>query len=172
IAEVEAIQRAALFARETGARLHIVHISSGRGIAAALEARAMGTDIAIETCAHYLFFTDLDAMRLGAIAKCAPPLRNRAEREDLWNFVVDGAVDVVASDHSPAPPEMKAGHDFFAISGGTAGVQPTLAVMLEAGHAQRGTALERIADLTAGYPARHFELANKGSIAVGNDADL
>jgi allantoinase len=171
-AEVEAIQRAALLAREAGCKLHIVHISSGRGVAAALEARAMGTDIAIETCAHYLFFTEEDVLRLGAIAKCAPPLRDRAEFDKLWAHVLGGIVDVIASDHSPSDPSMKTGDDFFAIWGGIAGVQSTLAVLLEAGHFQRGLRLERIAELTAGYPARRFALQGKGSITVGNHADL
>ena len=84
LAEVEAIQRAGLFAAETGARLHIVHVSSGRGVAAALEARARGADLTIETCAHYLYFTDEDGR--GASAPCssarrpcaAPPSANRS----------------------------------------------------------------------------------------------
>ena len=72
LAEVEAIQRAALMAQETGAKLQIVHVSSGRGVAAAVEARAKGVDITIETCAHYLHFTEDDVERIGAAAKCAP----------------------------------------------------------------------------------------------------
>ena len=80
VAELEAIQRALLFAGETGARLHIVHVSSGRGVALAAEARARGVDVSIETCPHYLFFTDEDVERLGAVAKCAPPLRPAAEQ--------------------------------------------------------------------------------------------
>src|SRR5262245_36471981 len=83
IAEVEAIQRAALVAREAWARLHVVHVSSGRGVAASLEARSRGTDISIETCPHYLYFSDEDMERLGAIAKCAPPLRSAADRVTL-----------------------------------------------------------------------------------------
>ena len=85
IAEVEAITRAAVIARETGAKLHIVHVSSGSGVTAALEARARGADISIETCAHYLFFTEDDACRLGAVAKCAPPLGRASERDALWD---------------------------------------------------------------------------------------
>ena len=78
LAELEAIQRATLMAGEAKARLHIVHISSGRGVVAAAEARARGVDVSIETCAHYLFFTEEDVERLGALAKCAPPLRSCA----------------------------------------------------------------------------------------------
>src|ERR1700691_3159187 len=120
IAELEAIQRATLLAREAGAKLHIVHVSSGRGVALAAEARAQGVDVSIETCPHYLFFTEEDVERLGAVAKCAPPLRAAAERESLWNHLLAGHVDVVASDHSPALPSMKDGADFFSIWGGIA----------------------------------------------------
>jgi allantoinase len=172
LAEVEAIQRAGLIAAETGARLHIVHVSSGRGVAAALEARARGADISIETCAHYLFFTEDDVERLGAVAKCAPPLRSAAERESLWKHLLEGHVDVVASDHSPALPSMKEGADFFAIWGGIAGVQSTLAVLLERGHFARDLPLRRVAGLTAESPARRFGLARKGAIAPGMDADF
>lgn len=83
-AEVEAIQFATAIAKETGAKLHIVHVSSGSGVRAAAEARARGVDVSIETCPHYLFFTAEDMERLGAVAKCAPPLRSNLEREDLW----------------------------------------------------------------------------------------
>jgi allantoinase len=166
MAEVEAIRRAALFADEAGAKLHIVHISSGRGVAAALEARARGVDISIETCAHYLYFTEEDMLRIGAVAKCAPPLREAAERKTLWRSVLRGDVDMVASDHSPAPPAMKQDPNFFRIWGGIAGVQSTLAVLLEL------APVERIAALTAANPARRFGIARKGGIAVGQDADF
>src|SRR5215831_5412521 len=161
LAEVAAIQRAALLAAETGAKLHIVHVSSGRGVAAAFEARARGVDIAIETCPHYLFFTEGDVERIGAAAKCAPPLRNGHERHRLWGALLRGVINVVASDHSPAPPEMKREPNFFRIWGGIAGGQSTLAVLLTAGHHERGLPLTRIADLTAAWPARRFGLKLK-----------
>jgi allantoinase len=165
IAELEAIQRATLLAREAGAKLHIVHVSSGRGVALAAEARAQGTDVSIETCPHYLFFTEEDVERLGAVAKCAPPLRAASEQDALWTQLLAGVVDIVASDHSPALPEMKAG-DFGKAWGGIAGVQSTLAVLLER------VPLERISSLVAGEPARRFRIPAKGSIAIGRDADL
>jgi allantoinase len=171
LAEVEAIHRAAMLAREAGARLHIVHISSGRGVVAAAEARARGADITIETCAHYLYFTEEDLERLGAIAKCAPPLRDGAEQKALWDKLAEGVIDIVASDHSPAPPDMKTG-DFVRAWGGIAGVQSTLSVLLDQGFHERAVPLARIASLLAGEPARKFRLAGKGAIAPGNDADL
>jgi len=99
-------------------------------------------------------------------------LRAAAERESLWQHLLAGDVDVVASDHSPAPPAMKTGDNFFGIWGGIAGVESTLAVLIHAGHFARGLPLERIARLTAAYPAERFRLPHKGSIAPGCDADL
>jgi allantoinase len=171
IAEVEAIQRATLLAGETGGKLHIVHISSGRGVLAALEAKSHGADVSIETCPHYLFFTEEDVERLGAIAKCAPPLRSAAHQEALWTKVTDGSIDAVASDHSPAPPEMKTGN-FWKAWGGIHGVQSTLPVLLERGYFEKQLPLERIVSLLAGTPARRFRIPNKGGLAPGRDADL
>jgi allantoinase len=168
---LEAIQRATLLAREAGAKLHIVHVSSGRGVALVAEARAQGTDVSIETCPHYLFFTEEDVERLGAVAKCAPPLRAATEQAALWTQLLAGVVDIVASDHSPAPPEMKTG-DFGKAWGGIAGVQSTLAVLLDRGYHGRRLPLERISSLVAGEPARRFRIPAKGSIAIGMDADL
>jgi allantoinase len=165
-AEIEAIQRACLMAGEAKARLHIVHISSGRGVVAAAEARARGVDVSIETCPHYLHFSEEDVERLGALAKCAPPLRNCAVRQELREQLANGTIDIVASDHSPAPPEMKI-VDFGRAWGGIAGVQSTLAVLLE-----QGLPLKRVAQLLAATPARRFRIGHKGAIRAGNHADL
>ena len=171
VAEVEAIQRALLFAGETRAMLHIVHVSSGRGVALAVEARARGVDVSIETCPHYLCFTEEDLERLGAVAKCAPPLRSAVDREALWAELLSGHVDLVASDHSPTEPAMKSG-DFVSAWGGIAGVQSTLAVLLDLGYHDRQLPLERIAALLASEPARRFRIPGKGSLSPGQDADL
>jgi allantoinase len=171
VAEVEAIERATRLAGEANAKLHIVHISSGRGVMAAAEAKARGVDVSIETCAHYLFFTDEDLEQLGAIAKCAPPLRDACQQDALWKTLLDGTIEIVASDHSPAPPDMKTGAITQAW-GGIAGVQSTLAVLLEGGHFQRELPLERIAELTSTTPAQRFRIAHKGGLAPGNDADV
>ncbi|MDP9171546.1 MAG: allantoinase AllB [Acidobacteriota bacterium] len=167
VAEVEAIRRAGFFARQTGCRLHVVHISSGSGIAAALEARALGADVSIETCPHYLFFTEDDLYRIGALAKCAPPLRSREERDSLWQAVLASEVDIVGSDHSPCPPAMKERSSFFEIWGGIAGIQTTLPSLIHL-----GLSPERIAKVTATNGARRFGLAMKGAIQPGLHADL
>jgi allantoinase len=171
VAELEAIQRALLLAKEAGASLHLVHVSCGRGVALAAEARARGTDVSIETCPHYLFFTDQDVERLGPVAKCAPPLRAASEQDALWEELVQEHVDIVASDHSPALPSMKRG-DVIDAWGGIAGVQSTLAVLLEAGYHRRGLPLGRIGALLATEPARRFRIRRKGAIKPGMDGDL
>ncbi len=171
IAEVEAIGRAVLLAGETKARLHIVHVSSGRGIATAAEARACGADVTIETCPHYLFFTAEDVERIGVAAKCAPPIRQASDQDALWAALFDGTLDLVASDHSPAPAAQKTG-PFFGAWGGIAGVQSTLAVLLEAGYHRRTLALPRIAGLLSQNPAARFRIAHKGSLTAGLDADI
>ena len=170
-AETDAIARALELARETGASLHIVHVSTGRGVSLAAEARANGVDVSIETCPHYLWFTEADVERLGTIAKCAPPLRAASHQQALWDALVAGHVDIVASDHSPTEPSMKAG-DFVSAWGGIAGVQSTLPVLLDRGYHDRRLPLERIADLVSATPARRFRIARKGTIERGNDADL
>ena len=171
VAELEAIQRALLLAKEAGASLHIVHVSCGRAVALAAEAWAQGTDVSIETCPHYLFFTEDDVERLGPIAKCAPPLRTADDQHGLWNELTRGRVHIVASDHSPAPPAMKRG-DFIAAWGGIAGVQSTLAVLLERGYHERALPLERISTLLAAQPARRFRMRAKGWVTPGMDADF
>jgi allantoinase len=167
LAEVEAIARAGLLAREAGCKLHIVHISSGKGVAASLEARSLGTDISIETCPHYLLFTEDDLLRIGAIAKCTPPLRNNSERDALRASLLCGEIDMVGSDHSPCPPEMKERESFFEIWGGIAGVQWTLPALIDL-----GTDLPRLARLTATHGARRFGMERRGVVEAGSYADL
>jgi allantoinase len=117
-----------------------------------------------------LFFTEQDVERLGVIAKCAPPLR--PDFEDLWGAVASGQVDIIASDHSPTEPSMKKEGDFRASWGGIAGVQSTLAVLLDRGYHARKLTLERIVSLVATKPAERFQISRKGSLRVGYDADL
>ena len=173
IAEHEAIARAILFAGETGCRLHVVHVSTGRGVALVAEARARGVDVSCETCPHYLVFDETDAERLGAVAKCAPPLRAADEREALWGHILAGTLPMVASDHSPSPPAMKTAASFFAVWGGISGCQTLLRVLLTEGYVRRELELSAVAALAATYPAERFGLAPaKGRIAIGADADL
>ena len=172
MAELEAIGRALLFAEETGCALHIVHISSARGVQMVAAAKARGVNVTSETCPHYLVFCDDDLERLGAVLKSAPPVRDTLERDALWLEVLHGNVDVIGSDHSPAPPSMKTDANFFAIWGGISGVQSTLPALLTHGHHSRGLALSSIAAMLSANPAQRFGLTGKGRLEVGCDADL
>jgi allantoinase len=168
-AETEAIERAVSIARETGCSLHIVHVSSSEGVEIIRQTREHPKPlITCETCPHYLLLCEADLSLLGAKAKCAPPLRSKDENARLWKLIEHGAIDFVASDHSPAPPSMKAGDDAMKIWGGIAGVQSTLLSMLR--HEDLPPA--QVAGLVAGHVARRFRLNKKGRIAVGCDADF
>ncbi|HEY1685129.1 MAG TPA: allantoinase AllB [Tepidisphaeraceae bacterium] len=171
-AEVKAITTACDLAHSTGCSLHIVHVSSGQGIATVLEKRKAGIDVTCETCPHYLVLTEDDLLRIGAAAKCAPPLRSDKERNSLWQHLQEGHIDFIASDHSPSPISMKESQNFFNIWGGIAGVQSMLSNMLVEGHLQRNLSLSSIAKLLSSNVARRFRIPGKGKIAIGFDADL
>jgi len=168
--EADAVQRAGLFARETGARLYIVHTSSRAALEAGLRARDAGTDILIETCPHYLTH-DVD-WEGGDVGKINPPLRERADREALWEGVLSGDIDTVATDHVHRDISAKVG-GIWKASPGCPGLETLLPLMLTDCHHARGMPLGRIATLLAGAPAAAMGLAHrKGRIAVGLDADL
>jgi allantoinase len=172
-AELEAIRRAVDIAGETGCALQVVHISCGAGIELVAEARRRGVNVTGETCPHYLTLTQEDMARIGATAKCAPPLRSEEHRQALWRQLLAGNVSNVGSDHSPSPPEMKQGTNFFKIWGGISGVQHTLPLLLT-GLAREGDAgLTLAAALLSSRVAARFALpASKGHLAPGADADL
>jgi allantoinase len=173
VAELEAIARAILLAEETGCALHVVHVSTGRGVSMVAAARARGVDVSCETCPHYLVLTEDDLDSLGAVAKCAPPLRPADEQAALWQRLLDGTLPIVASDHSPAPASMKTGDDFFQIWGGISSCQSTLQLLLAEGYGRRRLPLSTIASVTSEFVARRFGLApEKGRLAIGADADL
>ena len=172
-AELEAIRIAIDLSGETGCALHVVHVSSGAGVGLIAEAKARGIDVTCETCPHYLVLTEEDVERLGAIAKCAPPLRSPQEQEFLWNQLNRGFIDIIGSDHSPAPPGMKLDSNFFKVWGGISGVQHTLPLLLTSADRMNGDSLVTIASMTSFNPARRFSLPeSKGSIRLGSDADL
>ena len=167
-AEAKAIARAIRMASETGCSIHIVHTSSSWGVQLVRNAVQAGQcEVTCETCPHYLFLSSEDMLRVGAKAKCAPPLRPEAERLKLVRDVADGRVDTIGSDHSPSPPSMKRGRDFFSAWGGISGVQATLRALLTL-----DIPAPLISRLTAENVARRFRLPGKGGIRVGGDADL
>jgi allantoinase len=164
-AELDAIRVAIDLAAETGCRLHIVHVSCGRGIALVAEARGRGIDVTCETCPHYLVLTDRDMEQLGTVAKCAPPLRSRDEQRGLHDRLRD--ITTIGSDHSPSPPEMKQRDNFFEVWGGISGCQHLLPLLIDADIPRA-----EIRRLTSGDVAARFRIRAKGALTVGNDADF
>ena len=170
--ELAAIRRALEFAGETRCALHVVHVSSPEGLALINDARVAGVDVTAETCPHYLLLNDKDVVKIGAAAKCAPPLRDEKRRLRLWDALRAGHIQTVGSDHSPAPPEMKTSKDFFAIWGGIAGVQHGFELLFnECGDNVRDLAL--LSAVLARNVASRFRLDDrKGILAEGMDADF
>ncbi len=171
--ELAAIRTALELAGETGCALHIVHVSSPEGIALITEARAQRVDVTAETCPHYLLLNDKDVVRLGAPAKCAPPIRDEKRRISLWQELRAGEIQTVGSDHSPAPPEMKTSKDFFELWGGIGGCQHGFELMFSEVAATADKDLPLLAAVLARNVARRFRLGErKGLIAEGRDADF
>ena len=170
-AEVEAVEMLIRLCRETGCRVHIVHVASAEVLPVLRRAREEGLPSTAETCPHYLTFA-AEEIPDGALPfKCAPPIRSRENRERLWEALREGLLDLVATDHSPSPPEMKAG-DFRGAWGGIASLQVSLPAVWT-GARDRGFTIEDLAEWMCAAPARLAGLADrKGRIAPGYDADL
>ena len=173
-AEEQAIALVTGLCRTTGARTHIVHHSAASALGQIRDARAEGLPLTAETCPHYLHFT-AESIPDGATSfKCAPPIRDAANREALWAALAAGTLDFVASDHSPCSPALKAIElgDFIAAWGGVSGLQLALPVIWTEASA-RGHSLSDIARWMSARPAKLAGLTGvKGAIAAGNHADL
>ena len=174
IAEAEAVERAITYAELTGCPLHFVHITSARAVEIIEAAKKRGLNITVETCPHYLLFNHDDLIEKGAIAKCAPPLRRSDEQAKLITLLIDGKFDMVSSDHSPCPFDMKdpSTHSLFEAWGGISGGQFSLLSMIELA-VKFDFPFHQVAHLTAKSPAERFGLSDtKGEIKEGLDADL
>ncbi len=173
-AEHEAIDAVIDAARETGARAHIVHLSSSGALDRIARARREGVRLTVETCPHYLTF-ESESIPDGATEfKCTPPIRERENRERLWEGLREGTIDLIASDHSPCPPSLKLLElgDFFGAWGGIASLELGLSAVWT-GARERGVYLADVARWMSAETARLAGLdGRKGSIAPGHDADF
>ena len=173
-AEDEAIALIIRLARETGARSHIVHHSSSSALEVLGEARRTGLRITAETCPHYLYFAAEEVPDGATEFKCCPPIRERENREKLWQALEAGLIEMIVSDHSPAPLDMKCPEtgDFLQAWGGIASLQlrlPVVWTMLR----ERGHSLNQLSEWTSLEPARLVRLdKRKGAIREGLDADI
>ena len=167
IAAMQATERLVAIARRTGARIHVLHISTAEEI----DFLALHKDVATaEATPHHLTLSSDDYARLGNLLQMNPPIRDARHRTGVWKGVAQGIIDVLGSDHAPHTLEEKA-KPYPASPSGMTGVQTLVPIMLDHVNAGRLT-LERLADLTSAGPARIFGMARKGRIAVGYDADL
>jgi dihydroorotase len=172
IVAVEAVGRAAALAEWTGARIHILHISSAEELRPLADAKARGVDITGETCPQYLFLSADDYARFGGVIRVNPPVREARNQEPLWAALVDGTIDLIATDHAPHAPEEKTRNDIWTVDCGFPGVETQMPLMLTA-LAPRQRSICDYVRWSAYNPARIWGLApRKGAVQVGADADL
>lgn len=173
-AELSAIRLLLGLCREYRFHLHIVHLATHRALDDLRTARAAGLSLSVETCPHYLHLTAETIADGATLCKCAPPIRSRENRENLWRALAEGVIDLVATDHSPCPPSMKqlGSGDFKTAWGGIASLSMALPVMWTEA-SRRGFTLADIARWMSEHPARLAGCeSRKGRIAAGYDADF
>jgi allantoinase len=173
-AENEAVELMIRLSRETGVRVHIVHHSSADALPMLREAKATGVKITAETCPHYLHFASEGIPDGATQYKCCPPIRERENREQLWQALGDGTIDMVVSDHSPCPPVMKCrdSGDFLQAWGGISSLQLRLPVTWTEAKKRRHS-IGDLVEWLCRAPAKLVDLdRRKGAIAVGFDADI
>ncbi|MFC4249434.1 allantoinase AllB [Natribaculum luteum] len=176
IAEREAIERMITFAEETGAKIHMYHVSSGSGAEAVARGKDRGVNVTAETCPHYLWFTEEVMREKGNVARIQPPIRDEAERTKLWDAFDAGAIDSIATDHAPHTDDEKKVDDPFGntwdAAAGFVGLETEVPTMLTFVDEGRLT-LEEWVYHHATRPAQVWGMyPQKGSLQVGTDADF
>jgi allantoinase len=172
-AETEAVARVVAGARESGARVHVLHLSSARALDLLADARAEGLAVTVETCPHYLCFDAGSVPDAAPEFKCCPPIRDAGNREALWQGLLDGVVDMVVTDHSPATAAEKGrgDGDLQQAWGGIAGLQVGFTAVVDEAR-RRGIGPEVVSRWMSRATADLVGLGAKGRIEVGADADL
>lgn len=172
VVAIEAVARAAILAEWTGARVHVLHISSAGELRPLAEAKARGVDITGETCPCYLFLDSRDYARLGSVIRVNPPVREARDSQAIWDALQSGVVDMIATDHAPHTPEEKRNDIIWKADCGFPGVETQMPLMLSEVAAGRMT-LEHYVRISSANPARAFGLwPMKGRLAVGAHADI
>ncbi|GIM48016.1 amidohydrolase [Collibacillus ludicampi] len=171
LAEELTIQTAISFSKATGAKLHILHMSTAEGVELVRDAQKKGIPVTAETCPHFLFLDADDYERVGPAMKVYPPVKRKRDREALWSGLLDGTISLVCSDHAPHTLEEKNG-DLFSIPAGMCGVETMLPLMLN--EVNRGTiTLPFVVQKLSENPAKLFNIyPKKGALEPGADADI
>jgi dihydroorotase len=172
VVAVEAVARAAILSEWTGARIHVLHISSAAELQPLAEAKARGVDITGETCPHYLLLSEKDYQKFGGVIRVNPPVREAANQLPLWAALVDGTIDMIATDHAPHAPDEKTRPDIWTVDCGFPGVETQMPLMLT--EVNRGRArIQHYVRWSAENPAKIWGLyPRKGTLTVGSDADI
>jgi allantoinase len=173
-AEISAVRTMCELSAETGARVHIVHLATGRALDVVTEFRESGAPVSAETCPQYLAFTAEDLESQGALLKTAPVLKTAADRDRLWEGLATGELSYVATDHAAGQwPDEKQTGSIWTDYGGVPLVELSLPYLYSEGARTGRITLERLTEITASAPARFFGIERrKGQIAPGLDADL
>lgn len=175
-AEYKAVQDIIELLRKTKGKAHICHVSHPTVAQLIKEAKDEGLDISCETCMQYLLYSEADLPDIGPLLKCSPPVRSEQARLKLLDYVIDGTIDIICSDHSPAAQEEKtidAEHDFFAAWGGVSGVQTSLQTLWDLLITKGKQSPSLLYKLVSLHPAQRFGVGgHKGMIAEGFAADF
>jgi dihydroorotase len=172
VVAAEAVSRAAILAEWTGARIHILHVSSGTELGPLRDAKARGVDITAETCPHYLLLDETAYTDVGSLIRVNPPVREKAHQNMLWTAVLDGTIDMIATDHAPHTAAEKFNDDIWCADCGFTGVETQMPLMLTQVAAGR-MSLQHYVKMTATAPAQAFGLyPRKGVLQPGADADI
>jgi dihydroorotase len=172
VVAVEAVSSAAILAEWTGARIHILHISSAEELRPLREAKARGVDITGETCPHYVLLSADDYARFAGIIRVNPPVREARNQEPLWAALIDGTIDAIATDHAPHSQEEKTRNDIWTVDCGFPGVETQMPLMLTEAAAGRYSVSDYVR-WSSFNPAKIWGLyPHKGVIQAGADADI
>ena len=172
VVAVEAVSRAAILAEWTGARIHILHISSAEELRPLREAKARGVDITGETCPHYVLLSSDDYARFAGVIRVNPPVREARNQRPLWDAMADGTIDVIATDHAPHSPEEKRRNDIWTVDCGFPGVETQMPLMLTEVNAGRFSISDYVRWSAANVAKLWGLYPRKGVIQTGADADI
>ncbi len=171
LAELTTIQTGISFAEKAGTKLHILHVTSAKGVNAISEAQKRTNQITAETCPQFLFLNADDYDDVGPMMKVYPPTKYKGDQDRLWEGIDDGTISIVCSDHAPHTEEEKTG-DLWSIPAGMCGVETLVPLMLNAVNENKIT-IQQLVSLLSSNPAKQFGLyPRKGSLQVGTDADI
>ncbi|WP_343314970.1 allantoinase AllB [Brucella sp. BE17] len=172
VVATEAVARAAILAEWTGARIHVLHISSAAELRPLAEAKARGVDITGETCPQYLLLSDDDYETLRGVIRVNPPVREKENQDPIWQALVEGTIDMIATDHAPHSRDEKTREDIWTVDCGFPGVETQMPLMITEAD-RRGASLSDYVRWSAENPARCWGLfPRKGALMVGSDADI